>query len=523
MYQALLTRKYLTSKVMPLLASLAVVLCTAMVLITWSVMGGFLAMLLNSGRTLLGDVNISWPSTGFAHYEDLIDRLEKDESVAAATPLIETFGLISLPDGRREGILVKGIDGPGYAKVTEYERTLWWRPLETPLRKDVKRDDPRVADDTFWKGFDWKQFLENGRKLQRRDEKSGEFKPAAVLGIEVSGFNSRLPEGYFEPRLPYRRTVKGDLEPARVFAPDNMSVTLNLIPLDASGRTIDMVSWSLPVANEVHSGIYETDNRVVFAPLKELQRKLHLDQGVKAERVSNGLGARIEIDPATGEERIVTPQIVAEDPARVTNVYVRAKDGTSADELKKRVAAIYARFEHDHAGKVPAPEDIKILTWEDQNRTMINAVKKETGLVLFIFSFISLTAVFLVLAIFWSMVSEKTKDVGILRAVGASRAGIAGVWLAYGMMIGVVGSGLGGTLAYVVVKNINPIHEWLGKTFDLYIWDPRIYYFSEVPSQMDASKAAIVLAGGIISSVLGALIPAVRAASMDPVKALRFE
>ena len=154
---------------------------------------------------------------------------------------------------------------------------------------------------------------------------------------------------------------------------------------------------------------------------------------------------------------------------------------------------------------------------------MINAVKKETGLVLFIFSFISLTAVFLVLAIFWSMVSEKTKDVGILRAVGASRAGIAGVWLAYGMMIGVVGSGLGGTLAYVVVKNINPIHEWLGKTFDLYIWDPRIYYFSEVPSQMDASKAAIVLAGGIISSVLGALIPAVRAASMDPVKALRFE
>ncbi|MFO0836225.1 MAG: FtsX-like permease family protein [Phycisphaerales bacterium] len=523
MYQALLTRKYLTSKVMPLLASLAVVLCTAMVLITWSVMGGFLTMLLNSGRTLLGDVNVSWPSTGFAYYAELVDRLQKDDLVAGATPVIETYGLISLPDGRREAIVIKGIDGPGYAKVTEYDRTLWWRPIETALRKDKKRQDPRIADDTFWKGFDWKQFLDNGRKLQRRDEKSGEFKPAAVLGIEVSGFNSRRAEGYFEPRLPYRRTAKGDLEPTRVFAPSNMSVTLNLIPLDASGRTIDMISWSLPVANEVHSGIYETDNRVVFAPLNELQRKLHLDQGVKAERVSSGLGAHIEIDPATGEERIVTPQVVADDPARVTNVYVRAKDGISADELKKKVETIYAQFERDHAGKVPSPGDIKILTWEDQNRTMINAVKKETGLVLFIFSFISLTAVFLVLAIFWSMVSEKTKDVGILRAVGASRAGIAGVWLAYGVMIGVVGSGLGGALAYVVVKNINPIHEWLGETFNLYIWDPKIYYFSEVPSQMDASKAAIVLAGGIISSVLGALIPAVRAASMDPVKALRFE
>ena len=54
MYQALLTRRYLTSKVMPLLAAVAVTLCTAMVLIVWSVMGGFLGMLVASGRTLIG-------------------------------------------------------------------------------------------------------------------------------------------------------------------------------------------------------------------------------------------------------------------------------------------------------------------------------------------------------------------------------------------------------------------------------------------------------------------------------------
>ena len=56
MYQFLLTHRYLTSKVMPLLAALAVALCTAMVIIVWSVMGGFLVMLINSGRTLVGDV-----------------------------------------------------------------------------------------------------------------------------------------------------------------------------------------------------------------------------------------------------------------------------------------------------------------------------------------------------------------------------------------------------------------------------------------------------------------------------------
>ena len=58
MYQALLTRRYLTSKLMPLLSALAVTLCTAMVLTVWSVMGGFLNVLLDSGKTIIGDVAI---------------------------------------------------------------------------------------------------------------------------------------------------------------------------------------------------------------------------------------------------------------------------------------------------------------------------------------------------------------------------------------------------------------------------------------------------------------------------------
>ena len=58
MYQALLTRRYLFSKVMPLLSAAAVMLCTAMVIIVWSVMGGFLSMLLSSGKAMIGDVSL---------------------------------------------------------------------------------------------------------------------------------------------------------------------------------------------------------------------------------------------------------------------------------------------------------------------------------------------------------------------------------------------------------------------------------------------------------------------------------
>ncbi|MBL8887629.1 MAG: hypothetical protein JNK16_13295, partial [Phycisphaerales bacterium] len=101
--------------------------------------------------------------------------------------------------------------------------------------------------------------------------------------------------------------------------------------------------------------------------------------------------------------------------------------------------------------------------------------------------------------------------------------GVAGLWLMYGLAIGLVGSGIGFTLAYLVVTNINGIHEWLGQKLNLYIWDPRVYYFTRIPSQLDATNVTIVLIGGLIASCLGALWPAARAARMNPVQALRFE
>jgi lipoprotein-releasing system permease protein len=121
------------------------------------------------------------------------------------------------------------------------------------------------------------------------------------------------------------------------------------------------------------------------------------------------------------------------------------------------------------------------------------------------------------------MISEKTKDIGVLRALGASTPGVAWLWLRYGAAIGVVGASLGLGAGYLIVTNINAIHDWLGTTFNFVIWDPRVYYFVEIPREVEPSKAAIVFTVGVMTCVLGALIPAVRSARMDPVRSLRFE
>ncbi|MEM1183810.1 MAG: FtsX-like permease family protein [Planctomycetota bacterium] len=511
MYQALLTRKYLTTKIMPLLATVAVMLSVGTVLVTWSVMGGFLHTLVNSGRNLVGDAKIHWPNTGFPHYDDLIERLEARPEIQAAAPIIETFGLVGLPDDRVQGVGIKGIDGPSYARVTGYDDTIWWRPLEEPLRKDVDGEDPRLS--TSFRGSTWASRLDQARSLTVDGE------AAAVPGIELSGWNIRYPTGIYQPGSSFQHGRDGSFNSLNQWLLE-AELTVHVMPLDDSGRGVEVVTRSVPVANEFRTGVYEADSRTLLVRMDLLQRMLKMDE---AERIETSGRSGFVIDPETGEPVLREAKIIGVDPARVTTVLVRGADELDAEQVKQVCFEVYAEFAAAHPDEVPPAGSIGVASWRDLNRTLIAAVEKETGLVLFVFGLVCFTTVFLVLAIFWSMVSEKTRDIGILRALGAGTPGVAWLWLRYGTAVGATGSTLGLVVGGLVVQNINEIHEWLGSTFNLVIWDPSVYYFSEIPSQVDPVKAAIVAGAGVLTCLIGAAIPSIRAAYMDPVRALRFE
>lgn len=554
---------------MPLLAVLAVALCVAVELIVWSVMGGFLKTLVGTGRSVMGDVAIMWPNSGFAHADDLIERLEADPELDAAAPLIETFGLLSLPDRRHETVVVRGVDPARFDAVTGFAGTLWWKPIDEPPPKDEEGEDWRyyppaplitalreagfgegeavrlakdperalaaarsragvsagvidvIAEEVESKrrhvAF-WNRLLDDGRRLS---EAEGEARtPAVALGIEVSGFNIRKPGGWFMPGGRVAQRSDGDTEFVGVFLPRD-EVTMTVMPLDEQARGVDVVARRFPVANEFRTGFYEADNRVVLMPLEALRSMLKMGGGVRIDPDASPFGVRR--DEATGQASFAEAPILGVRHARVTNVVVRASEGVDEARAQERCRAVYEAFALDHAGEVPAADAIIIRTWREQNATFIAAVEKEIALVMVIFAVISLTVVFLVLSIFWAMVNERTRDVGVLRALGASRAGIAWLWLRYGLVIGGVGSALGLGMAAAVVWNINPIHEWMGGALGISVWDPRIYHFARIPSEIEPVRAVIIGVSGVVASVLGAWWPAWRAARMDPVKALRFE
>lgn len=558
---------------MPWLAMTSVALCCMLTLLVWSIMGGFLDVFRDIGRKMEGDVSIKWDTVGFAHYDDLIARLEKDPLVAGAAPVISTYGMISLPDDRSFAATIQGVD-ERYAKVSNYNESLWWKPTTAPAKTDelgqafvdaqkrgvplsqVARErgikttamDPRldpqwsikVAEDFSGTPIidgrpvevpppgsfrPWPQMLEDGKRLMVTDPKTGLPRSAAVPGIEVGGFLSRQPGGWYKVNeFAASRRSDGKNVWSSAFLPSR-SITLTVLPMDKAGRDISTRSIKLPVANEFRTGFFETDKNTVLVHLSVLQKLLKMEQGEVLE--STPVNPYAVEDAGSGGERPVQARVVRVEPAKVTTVLVRAKGSVGSEVLRDRCREIYREFALAHDGEVPTFEQMDngkgISTWERRFALFIGQVEKETVTVLMILLVISLVCTALILAIFWSMVNEKTKDIGILRSVGCSRTGVAWIWLRYGAIIGVCGAIAGLLLGSTIVWNINPIHDWLGQIAGISVWDPSVYYLPEIPSKVRWEKAGIVFSCAVLFSVLGALVPAVRAANMDPVKALRFE
>jgi len=161
MYQALLTRKYLTSKVMPLLSALAVMLCTAMVLTVWSVMGGFLVLMLDSGKTIIGDVAITVDApTGIPYYEELIGNLEAHPAVEAAAPIIETPGMVAFGNDQRRLVQVLGVEPVSFNAVTGFFDWQHWKPLDASGSEDDANRDLRTMSN-------WRSTMEHAQQIGR--------------------------------------------------------------------------------------------------------------------------------------------------------------------------------------------------------------------------------------------------------------------------------------------------------------------------------------------------------------------
>ena len=129
-----------------------------------------------------------------------------------------------------------------------------------------------------------------------------------------------------------------------------------------------------------------------------------------------------------------------------------------------------------------------------------------------LFAIISLVAGVLVGCILYMIVNQKTRDIGIIKSVGATSLGIGQIFVAFGAAIGVIGGALGCVLGTVFVWYINDIQDWLAaRNKNFQVWNPEVYAFDRIPNHVDPLTVVVIFFAAIVLSMLGSSIAAWRA------------
>ena len=162
-------------------------------------------------------------------------------------------------------------------------------------------------------------------------------------------------------------------------------------------------------------------------------------------------------------------------------------------------------------------------TWIDLNAQFFDAVRTERATMFVILFVVLVVAAFCVAITLITVTVQKTREIGIMKAVGADVWQIVRVFLSQGMVVGVFGvvSGLG--LGLGILALLNPFKDWVERRFHYEVFSRNVYGFGSIPYQLDPAYVSGICVGAFVICSLAALIPAYFAARLDPVKALRYE
>ncbi|MCA9263482.1 MAG: ABC transporter permease [Planctomycetales bacterium] len=543
MYKLLLSSRYLRSRYIALASIISVTLGVATMIIVNSVMSGFQEEMYKRLHGILSDIVVEARSTdGIQDPDLLMARIQETlgDDVAAMTPNVHIPAMLSFKvrdEWVPKQVNLIGVDQETYAHVSDFGKYLLHPAnrdsLSFELREGGYDDRLGVAG---WMHRRNRVALERAyaaqqaawdRAQQPTPSSTPANSPAALSTVmdpaqtpmvsepdpgqqfasDTVTTSDQVTSQIADPFAGYQAAEQPEVFDPMVSQRTGIVMGIAISSLkhrNEAGEVVDYflcrpgddVMVTFPTAGTPPKIAYDT-----FTVVDLYESKMsEYDAGfafVPIERIQQLRGM---IDPSSGV-------------GAVTAVQIRLAEGVVLEEASARLQAALD------------PRDVpySVQTWKEMQGPLLAAVEMETTILNILLFLIIAVAGFGILATFFMIVVEKTRDIGILKSLGASHRGVMSIFLSYGLALGVAGAVVGMVLGLVFVTYINQIAGVLEKIQGRELFDPTVYYFQEIPTIINPLTVSWIVLGAILIAVIASVLPAIRAARLHPVEALRYE
>ena len=539
MYKLLLCWRYLKTRWIALASIVSVTLGVATLIVVNSVMDGFTSQMQDRMHGILSDLVVETRGTnGISEPNWYIERIRAriGNSVEGVTTVVTLPAMMTFHHNgaaHTQQINLIGIDQKTYASVSDFSKYLIHPDNQSKLDFDLKQSgyapDREALQPSGWEYRNRVEQLKKERLTQLEQYRELQEKIAVEqrkqLSNQLQDSHVGTPtlesnrESATEPNTIEAMLSGPSIQPipsgegrGRVFDASKEQRTGIVLGIgigsvrgrDLAGKVKDYffirpgddVSVAFPnagtppraidemftVVDFYESKMSEYDATFAFVPIESLQR------------------ARGMIDPLSKV-------------GAVTSIQIKLKKGS---DLSAARDALRDEFP-------PTESYVQVNSWRDTQGPLLAAVQMETTILNVLLFMIIAVAGFGILATFFMIVVEKTRDIGVLKSLGAPGTGIASIFLGYGVLLGSVGSGAGVVCGLLFVWKINQIARILEWFTGREVFDPTVYYFDSIPTIIHPFTIVWVSIGAVLIAIMASVLPSIRAARMHPVEALRYE